>query len=111
MSLSAGRGPRVASAGLWLSLFLIAGCGRPPQLGGDETVFGEVEALYTAVTAKRPDLLHQSRQRLSALHRDGKLPPAAYQRLAGICEQAERQEWRPAAEKLWTFMRGQRKSS
>ncbi len=89
----------------------VAGCGRPPQIGPDEAVFGEVDALYTAVTAKRPDLLDQSRARLDELHKSGKVPEAAYQKLSVICEQAERQEWRPAAEKLWHFMRGQRKST
>ena len=92
-------------------LLSVVGCGRPPQIGADEAVFGEVDALYTAVTAKRPDLLDQSRARLAELHRDGKVPQAAYQKLTAICEQADRQEWRPAAETLWHFMRGQRKST
>jgi len=104
-------GPAVANGGLWVCLLLLAGCGRPPQMGADESVFGEVDALYTAVTAKRPDLLDQSFQRLTELHSSGKVPDAAYQKLTLICEQAEREEWRPAAEQLWHFMRGQRKSS
>jgi hypothetical protein len=92
-------------------VLFVAACGRPPQIGDDEAVFGEVDALYTAVTAKRSDLLNASRQRLEELHRSGKVPDAAYQRLSTICDEAQRQQWRPAAEKLWHFMRGQRKST
>lgn len=93
------------------TLAAFVGCGRPPQIGSDEMVFGEVDALYTAVTAKRPDLLKDCYERLTTLHDEGKLPDPAFQKLTVICEQAEREEWRPAAERLWHFMRGQRKST
>lgn len=94
----------------WLaSGCLLSGCGRPAQLGSDEAVFGEVDALYTAVTSRRADLLEQSCGRLTELHRSGKVPAAAWQQLTAICDLADRQQWQPAAEQLWKFMRGQRK--
>ena len=70
---------------------------------------GEVEALYTAVTTKRTDLLADCRKRLTALHASGQLSDAARSRLAEVCEQCDRNEWRPAAERLYAFMRAQRK--
>ncbi len=105
------RFPAIANGGLCAALLLFAGCARPAQIGADESVFGEVDALYTAVTSKRPDLLQQSFHRLTELHESGKVPDAAFQQLSGIRDQAERDEWRPAAEKLWHFMRGQRKTT
>jgi len=87
---------------------LLPGCGRTPQLG-NEAAMGEVEALYTAVTTKRTDLLADCRKRLAALHAGGKLSEAAQTQLASVCEQCDRKEWRPAAERLYAFMRAQRK--
>ena len=54
------------ACGLALALTL-TGCSGPPQMGGDKEVFGAVDALYTAVTAKRTDLLDRSEQKLTDL--------------------------------------------
>lgn len=87
---------------------LLAGCNRTPQLG-NEAAMGECEALYTAVTTKRTDLLAACRKRLATLHASGQLSDAAESQLESVCEQCDRKEWRPAAERLYAFMRAQRK--
>jgi hypothetical protein len=84
------------------------GCGAA-QLGGDEDAFGSVDALYTAVTTRRPDLLSQCKARLARLKEQGKLPAPAFSELQPIITQAEQGQWRPAAERLYAFMRQQRK--
>jgi hypothetical protein len=86
-----------------------AGCGSVVQIGTDEETFSEVDALYTAVTTKRPDLLKECKSRLAALKDEGKLPEAALTELQPVIAQAEQGDWRPAAERLYVFMRHQRK--
>ena len=97
--------PLIAASSIAL---LLAGCIRTPQLG-NEAAMGECEALYTAVTTKRADLLAACRKRLATLHSSGKLSDAAESQLTSVCEQCDRKEWRPAAERLYAFMRAQRK--
>lgn len=107
------RRPVTSSARLWQAAGLIAlclaGCGGPSQLGPDEDAFASVDALYTAVTTQRADLLGQCKTRLAALKAEGKLPEAALAELQPIITQAEGGAWRPAAERLYQFMRAQRK--
>lgn len=100
------------AAGLALALACLTwgGCSRPAQIGGDELTFKEVDALYTAVTSRRTELLNASRQRLEALQAQGRLPQSAHAQLSQIIELADRQQWQTAAERLWTFMRGQRRA-
>lgn len=92
-----------------LASVLAAGCVEAPQIGADEDAFAGVDALYTAVTTKRLDLLNRCRKNLVSLKSDGKLPAAAFDSLEPIIDQAEKGEWRPAAERLYDFMRQQRK--
>ena len=87
----------------------VAGCGGPAQIGADEQTFKAVDALYTAVTSHDPRLLDQCDQRLRRLHAAGKLPDAAWQALEKITARARQGKWQPAAEDLYTFMRGQRR--
>lgn len=93
----------------WIVL-VIAGCGRPPQITGDPDAFKEVDALYTAVTAKNPQLLEQCETRLRALRTAGKLSEPALKSLEPIVAKAKAGDWRPAAEQLNDFMRGQRRA-
>lgn len=88
----------------------ICGCGRPPQVVDNEECFTAVEALWTAVTSKRTDLLEQSVAELQRLHRAGSLPDAGHAELDRIVQLARKTEWRPAAEELHEFMLGQRKA-
>lgn len=99
-----GRGLGLIAA-LWIS-----GCGRPPQVVDNEECFAAVEALWTAVTSKRTDLLEQTATEISRLHTSGTLSDSGHAELDRIVELARKTEWKPAAEDLKKFMLGQRKS-
>jgi len=88
---------------------VLAGCGRPPQMGADEEVFRAVDALYTAVTARDGKLLDDCESRLNKLRDAGKLPPGAAGHLDKIIATARAGRWRPAAERLHAFMSAQRR--
>jgi hypothetical protein len=91
-----------------LLLALAGGCG-PAQLGADEEAFKAVDALYTAVAGKSPKLLDQCERKLRALNETGKLPNPAYRSLEAVVASARDGQWRPAAEELSRFMKGQRR--
>jgi hypothetical protein len=90
-------------------LVAAAGCGKPEQIGPDPEAFKAVDALFTAVTAKRPDLLEACEKHLGELRERGRLPAKAHGELAGIIDRARAGRWEPAAETLRRFMRGQEK--
>lgn len=92
---------------LCVAATLLAGCGTP-QVTSDEAVFNELDALYTAVTSKRNDLLTASRERLQKLHADGKLSDSGFAAIDKIAARAADGHWSEAAEKLYDFMRAQR---
>jgi hypothetical protein len=85
------------------------GCGGPPQMGADEEVFAAVDALFTAVTARDEKLLGRSEQRLHGLRAAGKLPGDAADFLDGVIAKGRAGRWEGAAEKLYDFMKGQRR--
>lgn len=97
-------------AGLLLLFGIIfIGCSGPPQMGADEETFTAVDALFTAVTARDEKLLHQCEQRLHALRQSGKLPARAGDYLDRIIQTAHAGSWQAAAERLYNFMKGQRR--
>src|SRR5262245_29093413 len=92
------------------AIFLLAvGCGDPPQIGPDEEAFKAVDALYTAVTSRRPQLLDQCDRQLQDLQKQGKLPDPAHEALQKIIAKARNEEWEAAALALSKFMKGQRR--
>jgi len=94
--------------GFWplLILAILTGCG-PPQIGTDERTFNTVDALYTAVCAKRPDLVDQCERELTELKATNKIPEAAHARLAAIIQETRDGEWTSASLRLSKFMEGQ----
>jgi hypothetical protein len=82
---------------------------RPPQMGTDEEVTRTVDALFTAVTARDDKLLGQCEQRLHACRDAGKLPADASTYLDGILRMAREGRWEAAAERLYNFVRAQRR--
>lgn len=92
-----------------LLIVSLVGCRRVPQVLTDEAVFGELDALYTAVTTRRRDLLNDCQKRLMKLHDEHKVSEAGYDEIEAIIKTAEADNWTKAAERLYTFMRGQRK--
>ncbi len=88
---------------------LLAGCGRPPQMGADKDVFATVDALFTAITAHDEKQLSQCEQRLKGYFDAGTLPETASTYLKGIIETAHQGKWQSAAETLYSFMMAQRR--
>jgi hypothetical protein len=101
---------RACAIGLVACTLLTAACGKPAQIGPDEEVFAAVDALFTAVTARRADLLDQSAETLRRHHAAGKLPDAAWRELSSIIDVARAGGWQSAAERLYEFMRGQERT-
>ena len=82
---------------------------RPPQMGPDDAVFSNVDALFTAVTARDEQRLGECEQRLRALKDAGKLPVDAARYLDSVIETARAGRWEPAAQRLYGFMTAQRR--
>lgn len=91
-------------------LSILAGCRPVPQVVNDEAVFGELDALYTAVTTKRQNLLKDCRERLTKLHEEQRLSDAGFTEVSTIMQMCDDEDWSDAAQRLYTFMRAQRKT-
>jgi hypothetical protein len=81
----------------------------PPQMGTSDAVFHTVDALYTAIRNEDEKQLTDCEQRLRSYRETGKLPPDAADTLDGIIATARAGRWRSAAERLYEFMKGQRR--
>ena len=101
-------GIRRAGVGCWILLFsiILGGCGRTPDLGSAEA-FRAADALYTAVTSRRVNLLDDVRQQLARLKADGQLSDAASGELDAIMQLARSDQWQAAAEQLDILIRNQ----
>ena len=82
---------------------------RAPQMGTDEDVFNTVDALYTAVRNQDEKRLSECEQRLKSYRATGKLPPDAAETLDGIIAKARSGSWETAAERLYDFMKAQKR--
>jgi hypothetical protein len=82
---------------------------QPPQMGPDDAVFTNVDALFTAVTARDEQRLGECEQRLHALKNAGKIPTDAARYLDSVIETARAGRWEPAAQRLYGFMTAQRR--
>lgn len=91
-----------------LLLLPLVGCGRTPQLAGDQECLGAADALWTAIGAKRTDLVDASAAMFDQLHADGKMPDDAYQALGEIVGTARSGQWSDARAELKSFVKGQR---
>lgn len=99
----------VACLGVFLLAWLIWWWNQPPQMGEDKEVAKAVDALFTAVTARDEKLLGQCERRLHGYKEDGKLATKAADYLDGIIHKARAGRWQPAAERLYDFMKVQRR--
>lgn len=88
-----------------LSLFASIGCGRAELITSEESERA-VDALYTAVTARRTDLVLQSEKNVQQLKADGKMTEALHEELTGIIAES-RTDWTSAAQQLDALMRSQ----
>lgn len=87
-------------------LFVCLGCGGTTVIESSEGRKA-AEALYTAVTSQKSELLDRSEQRLSELKSAGKLSEAAYAKLASISRKARDGKRQAAAEELDRLIRYQ----
>ena len=87
------------------------GCGSPPQVVDNDECFQAVDALWTAVTSKRSDLLEQTVTELERLRSAGALSEDGHQALSKIVGKARAAEWPEAAKMLKVFMLGQMKTA
>ena len=87
-------------------LLFVVGCSGPPELESEEA-FSTADALYTAITSRRTELLDASETRLKELNANGKLSSEAFESLAEIIEQARSGNWQDAAEEIDSFIRHQ----
>jgi len=89
---------------------LLCGCGPTPQLGSSPEALVAADQLFTAVTAKRTELVDASAKNLAQLKEAGKLPPDAATALDAIVEQARAGQWDTARDDLRAFIGGQRRT-
>ena len=87
-------------------VFVAIGCGTP-QLGPDEESYKTVDALYTAVTGRRADLVTACESRLRERHDVGKLPDPVWKELSTIIGKSRDGNWEAACERLNDFMKRQ----
>lgn len=92
-----------------LGVVLLASWHSTPQMGTDEEVFHTVDALFTAITSHDEKRLADCEQQLKAHREAGKLPPDAANTLDGIIAKARAGSWETAAERLYDFMKAQRR--
>jgi hypothetical protein len=90
----------------YLILAMAIGCGSAPPLGSEE-VSSTADALYTAVTSRRLELVDAVEKNLNKLNADQQVSPAAMAVLQAIIEQARAGEWQAAAEELDQLIRNQ----
>src|SRR5262245_9613338 len=88
---------------------VVWGLRSPPQMGTDHDVFNTVDALFTAVTARDEKRLSECEERLRSYREAGKLPADAADELDAIIRKARSGSWQGAAERLYDFMRAQRR--
>ena len=101
-----GIRPGVVACGLLSASIFLAGCGRTPDLGSAEA-FLTADALYTALTSRRVNLLDDVAKQFDQLQTQGQLSDAASAELDAIMQMARAAEWQAAAEKLDMLIRNQ----
>jgi hypothetical protein len=82
---------------------------QTPQVGADEEAYRTLDALFTAVTSRNHDRLTSTETRLRGLRDQGKLPAPAAEQVDAIIIVARNGDWQPAAERLYEFIKGQRR--
>lgn len=92
--------------GLCLAI-AVGGC-APTQVLGDPETFKALDALWTAVTSRKTELVNQVDKELDRLASAGKLSSEGRAELRTISDTALKGQWESAAQSLRTFIKGQR---
>ena len=87
-------------------LIAAVGCNSAPPLGSEE-VSSTADALYTAVTSRRLELVDAVEVNLKRLLEEKLVSPAAMTMLQAIIAKARAGEWQAAAEELDHLIRNQ----
>ena len=85
---------------------ITSGCSQPASLESPEA-HASADALYTAITSRRHDLMSDVETRLQSLNQAGKLSQSAHEALTAIINTARQEQWQTAAENLDAFIRNQ----
>lgn len=80
------------------------GCGGSPEVTS-EAGLKSLDALYTAVTSRKPELLDQSAMQVNRLEASGDLSGSAADAIEGVIQLAEAGDWQQAAERLDKYIR------
>jgi hypothetical protein len=96
---------RGAIAALALAAVVVAGCGRPPQVGAQNRRL--VESLKTAVMARNPEWLDENAKLVKAKHEKGELDEASYAAFESIVRQAEAGDWDAAQDEVIALSKAQ----
>lgn len=101
--------PKIWIAVLLCAMSLVwAGCGPPQVLNSDESL-KSLDALWTAVTSQKSELLANAAKDLKRMHDQKRMSDAGWRSIDAIIKQAELGDWQGAAKKLRDFIKGQRK--
>lgn len=80
---------------------------KAPQLKANSDVYASLDALFTAVTARREPLVADCESKLAALHSQGKIPEPAWKKISQVIELAKNGQWESAAQDLYLFIERQ----
>jgi hypothetical protein len=90
--------------GHWLGWF-----SGPPQMAADDGAYETVDALFTAITSHDEKQLGRCEEQLRAFKGAARLPGGAADYLDNVINEARQGRWKPAAERLYDFMKAQRR--
>lgn len=99
---------RILAAILAFAAAATGGCGGQPQISGDRESLAAADALWTAVTARRSELVEQCATEVRRLHERAQMPDDAFESLEGVIAEAQAGHWDNARGALKAFLRGQR---
>lgn len=89
-------------------LLIAVGCARTPQVIDDPDVYKSVDALWTAMTARKPELLEQVAVRLQKQHEERRLSAQGHARLLQIIARGRAQQWDDGLVQLRALIKAQR---
>jgi len=92
-----------------VSLGLITGCGKPPQIADSPEALKIADALWTAIGKQNKDLLTATAERVTQLAEAGSISPEAKDFLQDVIRRGESGDWDSAHKKLKSFIKGQRR--
>ena len=82
----------------------VIGCGGSPDVTS-EAGLKSLDALYTAVTSRKPELVDQCAKQVNRLEESGDLSGSAADTLEGVIQRAKAGDWQQSAEVLDRYIR------